>query len=122
MNTTKARIFLLSVFVTFGEQAPAQQPAELIRNACTPQEYKMYVQAFTRSLQVLVDAPPKVIPLGDLLSEGFRKVSPQCNHALEAIALPGSWRACTPQQKQKMIASNNASEWPQPLRADCWNF
>jgi hypothetical protein len=109
----------------FGGQASAQQQAELIQNACTPQEYETYVQDFVRSLQALVDAPPGVIPLDALLTKDPHKVSPQCQQAFsshENINPPGVWRKCTLQQKQKMIASNSASNWPEPVRTDCWNF
>jgi hypothetical protein len=125
MGTAKSRIFLLFLYAMFGGQASAQQQAELIRNACTPQEYEAYVQDFVRSLQALVDAPPGAIPLGDLLTKDSRKVSPQCQQAfasLETITPPGAWRKCTPQQKQKMIASDTMAKWPLPLRADCRNF
>ena len=128
MRTRMSHIFALLACAMFGGQAFAQEPkqepawelADAIRGACTPQEYDKYVQFIVRWQQ----APPNMIPIDELLNKDF-KVSSQCEAAfasLREVVPPGSWRKCTAEQRQNVIASNSASTWPQPLRADCWNF
>jgi hypothetical protein len=85
-------------------------------------DYETYRQIFIRYQQSLADAPPGVIPLKDLLDQDFRQVSSQCREAVVSFQVVRPGGRCTTLQQQKMIASNSASQWPQPLRTDCWNF